>query len=85
MRDFEDLVAEAEAADVTGWGFGWLEGRAAEERPPWGYARLLAQRLAQATSAVDLDTGGGEVVDLTCSGPCQRVDHVFDSTGDHRH
>ena len=27
---------------------------------------------------------GGEVVDLTCSGPCQRLDHVFDSTGDHR-
>ena len=26
----------------------------------------------------------GEVVDLTCSGPCQRLDHVFDSTGDHR-
>ena len=29
--------------------------------------------------------GGGEVVDLTCSGPCQRLDHVFDSIGDHRH
>ncbi|WP_091532541.1 class I SAM-dependent methyltransferase [Microlunatus soli] len=63
MRSFEELITEAEAADVDGWGFGWLAGRATEERPPWGYARLLAQRLAAADSALDLDTGGGEVVD----------------------
>lgn len=63
MRPFEELVAEAEAADVTGWGFGYLDGRATEERPPWGYARLLAERLAAAPSALDLDTGGGEVLD----------------------
>lgn len=62
MRSFDELVSEAEAADVTGWGFGWLEGRATEERPPWGYARLLAGRLAGARSALDLDTGGGEVL-----------------------
>ncbi|HVX47435.1 MAG TPA: SAM-dependent methyltransferase, partial [Mycobacteriales bacterium] len=62
MADFEKLVAEAGATDVTGWGFGWLDGRATEERPPWGYARLLAGRLARATAALDLDTGGGEVV-----------------------
>ncbi|MCK0110578.1 class I SAM-dependent methyltransferase [Ornithinimicrobium sp. F0845] len=62
MRSFEDLVAEAEAADVTGWGFGWLDGRATEERPPWQYAVLLAERLATVDSALDLDTGGGEVL-----------------------
>lgn len=62
MRSFEELVAEAEAADVTGWGFGWLDGRATEERPPWGFARLLADRLGRARSALDIDTGGGEVV-----------------------
>ena len=62
MRTFEDLVAEAEAADMTGWDFGWLDGRATEERPPWGYARLLAERLGRVGSALDLDTGGGEVV-----------------------
>jgi len=27
VRAFDDLVAEAAAADVTGWGFGWLEVR----------------------------------------------------------
>ncbi|WP_198969646.1 class I SAM-dependent methyltransferase [Xylophilus sp. ASV27] len=63
MKPFDDLVAEAEAADVSGWGFDWLAGRASEERPPWGYARLLAQRLAGVRSALDLDTGGGEVLD----------------------
>jgi SAM-dependent methyltransferase len=62
MRTFDELVAEAESADVTGWGFGWLSGRATEERPPWGYSRLLAGRLARVGSALDIDTGGGEVI-----------------------
>ncbi len=35
-RTFEELVAEAEAAPVEGWGFSWLAGRATEERPSWG-------------------------------------------------
>jgi SAM-dependent methyltransferase len=56
------LISEAESADVDGWGFGWLDGRATEERPPWGYARLLAERLGSVQSALDIDTGGGEVV-----------------------
>ncbi|WP_369832960.1 methyltransferase domain-containing protein [Brachybacterium sp. YJGR34] len=59
----QQLMAEAAAADVDGWGFGWLEGRATEERPPWGYSRLLAGAVAAAQVAIDLDTGGGEVLD----------------------
>jgi hypothetical protein len=43
-------------------GFDWLDGRATEERPPWGYSRLLASRLARVGSALDIDTGGGEVI-----------------------
>ncbi|MEO7980787.1 MAG: hypothetical protein ABI807_07850 [Sporichthyaceae bacterium] len=27
MRTFGELVSEAESADVTGWGLGWLDGR----------------------------------------------------------
>jgi len=73
MRTFEELVAEAEAADVTGWDFSWLDGRATEERPSWGYQRLLAQHLATARSALDIQTGGGEVLagalDLAVSRP----------------
>lgn len=62
MRPCDDLIAEADAADIDGWGFGFLDGRATEERPPWGYAHLLAEHLAQVDSALDLDTGGGEVL-----------------------
>ncbi|MEU6847516.1 class I SAM-dependent methyltransferase [Streptomyces sp. NPDC046716] len=63
-RDFEDLVAEAVAAPTEGWDFSWFEGRATEERPSWGYARLMGERLAGVDAALDLHTGGGEVLDL---------------------
>jgi SAM-dependent methyltransferase len=59
---FEQLVAEADAADVSGWDFSWLDGRATEQRPSWGYQRLMAQRLAAVTAALDVQTGGGEVL-----------------------
>lgn len=61
-RSFDDLVAEAASVSVTGWDFSWLEGRATEQRPSWGYQRLLGSRLAQAESALDIQTGGGEVL-----------------------
>ncbi|PGH45171.1 SAM-dependent methyltransferase [Micromonospora sp. WMMA1996] len=61
-RGFDELVAEADATPVEGWGFSWLAGRATEERPPWGYARLVGQRLATVGAALDIDTGGGEVL-----------------------
>lgn len=59
---FDDLLAAGASADVSGWDFAWLDGRATEERPPWGYARLLAQRLRLATASLDIQTGGGEVL-----------------------
>jgi hypothetical protein len=62
QRDFDDLVAEAASADVSGWDFGWLDGRATEERPSWGYQRLMAERLTSVGSALDIQTGGGEVL-----------------------
>ncbi|MGY1841912.1 hypothetical protein [Modestobacter sp. SYSU DS0875] len=57
MRSFEDLVAEAEAAPVDGWDFTGFAGRATEERPGWGYARLLTARLARAATALDREGG----------------------------
>lgn len=62
MRSFDDLVAEAAAAPVEGWDFSWLDGRATEERPSWGYQRQLSGRLATASAALDVQTGGGEVL-----------------------
>lgn len=61
-RDVEELIDEAEAADVSGWDFSWLVGRASEERPPWGYQRTMGERMAQARAALDVQTGGGEVL-----------------------
>ncbi len=61
-RDFETLLAEGAAAPVEGWDFSWLAGRATEERPPWGYARLVGTRMAAVDAALDIDTGGGEVL-----------------------
>ncbi|MCC3768669.1 class I SAM-dependent methyltransferase [Streptomyces sp. UNOC14_S4] len=61
-RTFEDLIAEAESVSVAGWDFSWLEGRATEERPSWGYQRAMGERLARASAALDIQTGGGEVL-----------------------
>ncbi len=61
-RSFDALVDEAAEAAVDGWDFSWLDGRATEERPSWGYQRLLGDRLAGADAALDLQTGGGEVL-----------------------
>lgn len=67
MSRFDDLLAEGEAVPVEGWDFSWFDGRATEERPPWGYTRLLAARMAAlagvpGAAALDLQTGGGEVL-----------------------
>ncbi len=61
-RSFTDLVAEGAAEPVEGWDFSWFEGRATEERPSWGYARMMSARMAGARAALDIETGGGEVL-----------------------
>ncbi|MFF9275428.1 methyltransferase domain-containing protein [Streptomyces griseosporeus] len=63
-RSFDDLVAEGVAVPTEGWDFSWFEGRASEERPSWGYAVSMAERMAGAGAALDLQTGGGEVLDF---------------------
>lgn len=60
---FDALVAEALEADVDGWDFSWLDGRATEERPSWGYQGLLARKLTAAHAGLDIQTGGGEVLE----------------------
>jgi SAM-dependent methyltransferase len=62
QRSFADLVAEGAAEPVEGWDFSWFAGRATEERPSWGYARMMAARMAAAQAALDIQTGGGEVL-----------------------
>jgi SAM-dependent methyltransferase len=59
---FDALVAEAEAAPIVGWDFSWLDGRATEARPSWGYSRMVAARLAGVGALLDIQTGGGEML-----------------------
>lgn len=68
QRSFADLVAEGAAEPVEGWDFSWFEGRASEERPSWGYARMMAARMAGALAALDIQTGGGEVLATALAG-----------------
>ncbi|WP_326555640.1 class I SAM-dependent methyltransferase [Micromonospora sp. NBC_01813] len=69
MRTFDELIAEGSAVPVEGWDFSWFTGRATEQRPPWGYADLLGRQMAGARRAVDLQTGGGEVLAGIASAP----------------
>ncbi|MEU6162171.1 class I SAM-dependent methyltransferase [Streptomyces sp. NPDC047130] len=62
MADFDDLLTEGASVPTDGWDFSWFEGRATEQRPSWGYARLLGDRMARSRAALDVQTGGGEVL-----------------------
>ena len=59
---FERLVAEALVAPFTGWDLPWLRERAREEPPPWDYEARAVELLGSAIRALDIDTGGGEVL-----------------------
>ena len=76
-RTYEELIAEGEAAPTEGWDFSWFDGRATEERPRWGYSRLLAERIGRAEAVLDVETGGGEVL----AGALRTAAH---HTGGHR-
>ena len=61
-HSFEELVREAEHAEIAGWDFAWLDGRAYEERPTWRYFDLVASRARSATTLLDLEVGGGHMI-----------------------
>ncbi|MER7898711.1 methyltransferase domain-containing protein [Streptomyces sp. NPDC096046] len=61
---FEELLAEGASVPTEGWDFSWFEGRATEARPSWGYAVSMAERLGRARAVLDVQTGGGEVLDF---------------------
>jgi SAM-dependent methyltransferase len=62
VDDFDALLDEAVAVPLAGWDFSWFAGRATEQRPTWGYARLVGARMAAVSAALDVQTGGGEVL-----------------------
>lgn len=62
LAEFDELVAAALAAPVHGWDFGWLAGRAVGSDPTWAYPELARSALDRSTRALDVDTGGGELL-----------------------
>lgn len=61
-KPYELLVEEALAAPFEGWDFRWLEGRCDQAGPSWSYEDLARMALGTASSALDIDTGGGELL-----------------------
>jgi SAM-dependent methyltransferase len=61
-RTFDELVGEAATAPIHGWDFAWLDGRATEERPTWGYSGLVAERIESSLRMLDLECGGAELL-----------------------
>lgn len=49
-----------ETQAFSGWDFSHIAGRMIEDEPPWDYMATAAVHLKSATSALDMDTGGGE-------------------------
>jgi SAM-dependent methyltransferase len=71
VRAFAELFAEGSSVPVEGWDFSWFSGRATEQRPSWGYARQMAERMAEAGAGLDIQTGGGEVLATVQTGPIE--------------
>ena len=47
---------------VSGWDFTELKGEMTEEVPPWSYQTHAREQLRSASHALDMGTGGGEVL-----------------------
>ncbi len=64
MKD-DALLAEwlnEEQAPFAGWDFSHINDRTIEEKPPWSYAAMARSLMRAASSALDLGTGGGEIL-----------------------
>ncbi len=59
---FEGAIAEGLRLPVAGWDGSPVRGRWIEPGPPWSYRRRARARLGLVRSAVDLGTGGGELL-----------------------
>ena len=62
VRDFDELVREAESAPIGGWDFSWLDGRAIEERPSWHYFDRVAERAAIVETLLEVQAGTGSMI-----------------------
>ncbi len=61
-EEFERLVNAAANVPISGWDASWAKGRWIQRGTPWDYRALVSARLASVASALDLGTGGGELL-----------------------
>lgn len=59
---FDRLVAEALALPFEGWNFSYIADRWREAPTSWDYRAKARALMAGASSLLDMDTGGGEVL-----------------------
>ena len=55
-----DTWLREERQPFIGWDFSYLNGRMTEGQVPWSYLDRAAELMAQSSSVIDLETGGGE-------------------------
>ena len=61
-QSFDQLIANAMSHDFCGWDFSYLSGRMVQESVSWDYCHQVREVLRGASSALDIDTGGGELL-----------------------
>ncbi len=62
VRNVLDVWKKEEKTHFEGWDFSHIRKRMHQDKPPWDYTSI-ARRLAKSSSkALDIDTGGGEVL-----------------------
>lgn len=54
------LLAQAEAAPISGWDFSFLDGRWSSHGPAWDFGSIVDSACGDATTMLDMGTGGGE-------------------------
>jgi len=59
-KAFERLLHEAENHPFAGWDFSFVSGRIQEQQPDWNYRAEVKHRIREASSLLDMGTGGGE-------------------------
>lgn len=62
MDQIEEWMTESRLA-MHGWDFSHLDGRWENERLPWSYRDLVSANLEDNLMWLDVDTGGGELMD----------------------
>ncbi|WP_125703614.1 methyltransferase domain-containing protein [Lacticaseibacillus daqingensis] len=62
MNQVDEWMAESQLA-MHGWDFSHLDGRWENEQLPWRYRDLVNDNLEDSLMWLDVDTGGGELMD----------------------